>query len=268
MSGASYTPRKPPELPRANPHQRDRGQRPARRPRRQPQWVYWVRRAGALLILLLLFTSLVRACGASGEGSEQTSAARTTSTAAAETTAATTMQAPPAHIEASRPQEMVVPAIDMKAKFEDGDCRVVKGNVDPGGLGKACAYTAPDKPYQLPGTDAGDIVVIAGHAAAGVPAVFDKLYNPAENAHTLKIGDTMYLRTADSGDWWLKYEVTDLHDPMKDALANAPEIWGNDPTPGRLVTISCVQPTNPFEDSVRNAVIGWRFVGVSAEPRD
>ena len=263
MAGDTYVPRRPPELPRSS--GRTAPARPPRKPRK-PQWVYTVRRAGALLILALLFITAVRACNGPAEPEPQPQAETQTQTTA-ETTVTTT-QTPPAHIEASRPQEMVVPAIDMKAKFEDGDCRVVKGNVDPGGLGKACAYTAPDKPYQLPGTDAGDIVVIAGHAAAGVPAVFDKLYNPAENAHTLKIGDTMYLRTADSGDWWLKYEVTDLHDPMKDALANAPEIWGNDPTPGRLVTISCVQPANPFEDSVRNAVIGWRFVEVSAEPRD
>lgn len=263
MAGDTYVPRRPPELPRSS--GRTAPARPPRKPRK-PQWVYTARRAGALLILALLFITVVRACNGPAEPEPQPQAETQAQTTAETTT--TTTQAPPAHIEASRPEEMVVPAIDMKAKFEDGDCRVVKGNVDPGGLGKACAYTAPDKPYQLPGTDAGDIVVIAGHAAAGVPAVFDKLYNPAENAHTLKLGDTMYLRTADSGDWWLKYEVTDLHDPMKDALANAPEIWGNDPTPGRLVTISCVQPANPFEDSVRNAVIGWRFVEVSAEPRD
>lgn len=263
MAGDTYVPRRPPELPRSS--GRTEPARPPRKPRK-PQWVYTARRAGALLILALLFITVVRACNGPAEPEPQPQAETQAQTTAETTT--TTTQAPPAHIDESRPQEMVVPAIDMKAKFEDGDCRVVKGNVDPGGLGKACAYTAPDKPYQLPGTDAGDIVVIAGHAAAGVPAVFDKLYNPAENAHTLKIGDTMYLRTADSGDWWLKYEVTDLHDPMKDALANAPEIWGNDPTPGRLVTISCVQPANPFEDSVRNAVIGWRFVEVSAEPRD
>lgn len=268
MAGDTYVPRRPPELPRSS--GRTAPQRPARKPRK-PQWVYTARRAGALLILALLLFAIVRACGGPADPEPQPQAetqAQTTAAVETTTAAATTTQAPPAHIESSRPQEMVVPAIGMNAKFEDGDCRVVKGNVDPGGLGKACAYTAPDKPYQLPGTDAGDIVVIAGHAAAGVPAVFDKLYNPAENAHTLKMGDTMYLRTANSGEWWLKYEVTDLHDPMKDALANAPEIWGNDPTPGRLVTISCVQPTNPFEDSVRNAVIGWRFAGVSAEPRD
>ena len=32
--------------------------------------------------------------------------------------------------------------------------------------------------------------------------------------------------------------------------------------PGRLLTITCIQPANPFQDSVRNAVIGWQYQGV------
>lgn len=249
------------------------------RPPRQPRWVYTARRVGALIILALIIFGLARACSGpadpnnsanpSGSAAAQPSAQRTPGGGGEGETRASISESPaPEHIEASRPQEMVIPAIDLDAKFDDTDCRVVKGNVDPGGLSKACAYTAPDKPYQLPGTDASDVVVIAGHAAAGVPAVFDKLYNPSQNTHTLKLGDTMYLRTGASGEWWLKYVVTDLHDPMKNALANDPEIWGNAATPGRLLTISCVQPANPFEDSVRNAVIGWRFDSVVHDARD
>ena len=34
--------------------------------------------------------------------------------------------------------------------------------------------------------------------------------------------------------------------------------------PGRLLTISCVQPANLFHPSVRNAVVGWQFTGVTA----
>lgn len=270
---------------------RNRPARPAgARPPRQPRWVYTARRVGALIILALIVFGLARACSgpadtndaantanpanpnsadASGSAAAQPSAQQTPGGGGEGETRASSSESPaPEHIEASRPQEMVIPAIDLDAKFDDTDCRVVKGNVDPGGLSKACAYTAPDKPYQLPGTDASDVVVIAGHAAAGVPAVFDKLYNPSQNTHTLKLGDTMYLRTSASGQWWLKYVVTDLHDPMKNALANDPEIWGNAATPGRLLTISCVQPANPFEDSVRNAVIGWHFDSVVRDARD
>lgn len=273
MTGDTYVPRRPPELPRSSrydapqrrhpnqPRHANRASQP-RRPRK-PQWVYWVRRAGALLILFLLLTGIVRAC--SGPAEPETAPVETTQPTT--TTETTTEQStpPPAHIDAARPVEMVIPAVGMSAKFDDGDCRVVDGKVDPAGLSKACIYTAEDKPYELPGTDASDIVVIAGHAAAGVPAVFDKLYKPSDNAHTLKLGDTLFIRTASSGEWWLKYVVTDLHEPMKDALAGDAAIWGTGATPGRLLTISCVQPVNPFEDSVRNAVIGWQFEGVTAE---
>lgn len=272
MTGDTYVPRRPPELPRSSRYDAQQRRRPnqtrrANQPRRprKPQWVYWVRRAGALIILFLLLSAIVRAC--SGPAEPETAPAETTSEQPATPTETITEQAapPPAHIEAARPVEMVIPAVGMSANFDEGDCRVADGKIDPAGLSKACVYTAADKPYELPGTDAGDIVVIAGHAAAGVPAVFDKLYKPSEDAHTLTLGDTLFIRTAASGDWWLKYVVTDLHEPMKDALANDTAIWGTGATPGRLITISCVQPVNPFEDSVRNAVIGWQFEGVTAE---
>lgn len=270
MTGDTYVPRRPPELPRSSRYDTQQRRRPnqtrrASRPRRprKPQWVYWVRRAGALIILFLLVSALVRACGGSAE--RETAPAETT-TVTTSTSATSDAAPPPDFIEASRPVEMVIPAVNMTAKFETDDCRVVDGKVDPGGLSKACAYVAPDKPYELPGTDVSDIVVVAGHAAAGVPAVFDKLYNPADNAHTVKIGDVLYVRTEASEQWWLKYVATDLHDPMKDALATDPDIWGSGPMPGRLITISCVQPVNPFEDSVRNAVVGWSYEGVAAAP--
>lgn len=276
MNGDTYVPRRPPELPRSSRYdtpqrRRTRHTGPPRRARK-PQWVYWVRRAGALLIIFLLLLALVRACG--GQADPETAAPETATetvpseTATVTTPASATTEAapPPDFIETSRPVEMVIPTVNMTAKFETDDCRVVDGKVDPGGLSKACAYVAPDRPYELPGTNAGDIVVIAGHAAAGVPAVFDKLYSPSDNAHTVNIGDTLYVRTEASGEWWLKYVATDLHDPMKDALATDTDVWGSGPMPGRLVTISCVQPVNPFEDSVRNAVVGWAFEGVTASP--
>lgn len=262
MAGDTYVPRRPPELPRSERHPA-----PHRKPP-TPRWVFHVRRAVALLILALLIFGVVRACGRGEQASGPTTepAAETTTAATAGTAAPTTQnEAPPEIIDQSRPVEMRIPAVGLTAKFEDADCRVVDGAIDPGPLNKACAYTSVDKPYQLPGTHTSDVVVLAGHAAAGVPAVFDKLYNPSAEEHTLKVGDVMYLRTAESGDWWLKYQVTDLHDPDKSALADDPAIWGTQATPGRLLTISCVQPANPFEDSVRNAVIGWRFEGVSLD---
>ena len=64
--------------------------------------------------------------------------------------------------------------------------------------------TAEDRPYSLLGTNAPDIVAVAGHAAAGVPTIFDKLYDPCNERHTVNIGDALYVRTEESGDRWSK----------------------------------------------------------------
>ena len=217
----------------------------ANRKARPPQWVFHVRRAVALAILLLIVIIPVRACGGPKEEPEVVAP-----------------ELPPAHVAASDPTALSIPSVGLNASFEKGPCRLIDGTVDPASLSKACVFTDPSKPYELPGSDAGDIVVIAGHAAAGVPAVFDKLYNPSAEAHTVAVGDAMYLRTEASGKWWLKYQATDLHEPSKDALAGDAAIWGEAAVPGRLLTITCIQPANPFKEAVSNAVVGWQFVGV------
>ena len=170
-------------------------------------------------------------------------------------------QSPP--IAPSAAEEMFIPTIDVHADFEDGACRVKDGAIDPATLDKACTYTAADKPYSLPGTSSPDVVVIAGHTGAGVPAVFDNLYDGSADHHRVKIGDKLYLRTADSGDNWLVYQATDLHDPVKEGLSEDSSVWGEGATPGRLLTISCIQPANPLQSSIRNAVVGWQFQGTT-----
>lgn len=165
----------------------------------------------------------------------------------------------------ARPVEMVVPVLGLRAGFEQADCRVVDGKIDPKTMDKACALTGEGYPYALPGTDAGDIVVVAGHTGAGVNAVFNKLYDGKAEHHNVAKGDTLFMRTESSGEDWLKYTATDLHEPDKGALAGNAEIWGTGPMPGRLLTISCIQPANPLADSVRNAVVGWQLAGVVTE---
>lgn len=160
-----------------------------------------------------------------------------------------------------RPVQMYIPAIGLVAGFEQGSCRLVDGLIDPATLDLACAYTAPDRPYRLPGSNTGDIVVIAGHAGAGTDAVFDPMYNPDADSHNVQVGDVMYIRTDTSGDNWLKYTASDLHSPEKGSLSGDVSIWGEGATPGRLLTISCIQPA--FAPSVRNAVVGWQFAGVA-----
>lgn len=245
MAGEGYVPRRPPEIPRSVPRVRNKV--------RPPRWVYHVRRAVALAIVLLLIAAVVRACGADPEEPtvEPVEVAP---------------ELPPSDVPSSHPTAISIPSVGLAAEFEPGPCRVVDGAVDPGTLSKACTYTAADKPYQEPGTDASDIVVVAGHAAAGVPAVFDKLYSPAEEAHTVQVGDALYLQTEASGKWWLKYVATDLHAPSKEALAGDVAIWGEDAAPGRLLTITCIQPANPFKKAVDNAVVGWQFERVVEVP--
>lgn len=173
---------------------------------------------------------------------------------------------PAAVIEPSPAVEMSIPSIDVRADFEDGSCRVKDDKINPDSMREACTYTAEGKPYSLPGTDSPDIVVIAGHTGAGVPAVFNNLYDGRANEHKVSIGDKLYLRTENSGDEWLVYTATDLHDPSKDGLEQDSSIWGEGPMPGRLLTISCIQPANLLAAAVRNAVVGWQFDGVATAP--
>lgn len=170
-----------------------------------------------------------------------------------------------AHIDPSAALEMYIPSVELVAGFEPDSCRVREGAIDPATLDKACTYTAEDRPYTLPGTNTDDITVIAGHSGAGVSAVFDSLYDGPASQHTVKVGDRMYLRTEASGSQWLVYRVTDLHEPKKEGLAHDPAIWGEGPMPGRLLTISCIQPANPLASAVQNAVIGWQYEGVVDE---
>lgn len=130
-------------------------------------------------------------------------------------------------------------------------------------MNKACTYTADDRSYSLPGTTAHGIVVIAGHTGAGVPAVFNNLYDGSANEHKAHMGDKLYVHTDTSGRNWLIYTTTDLHDPDKQGLSDDATIWGDGPMPGCLLTISYIQPANPLEPAVRNAVVGWQYEGTT-----
>ncbi|WIM67880.1 hypothetical protein QP027_00285 [Corynebacterium breve] len=162
----------------------------------------------------------------------------------------------------SAAKEMVIPSLNIDASFEGGPCRTTNGAIDPATMDLACTYTADDKPYVLPGSTAEDITVIAGHTGSYTPGVFDNLYDGATFEHKITLGDVMYLRTEASGENWLAYTATDTHEPEKPGLAYNTAIWGDEPMPGRLLTISCIQPADFSQLSVRNAVVGWQFDGV------
>lgn len=244
-----------PKLAPPTVHGRGRGAHCRRQPATTSTNVW--RAAAAVAGALLLLFGLFRAFGVNDTSEEHNEA---TVVPSESTTQAMVEVAP------SRPLEMTVPNVNLHANFEPNICKYKNDAIDPSTLSEACVYTAEDRPYSLPGTNAPDIVVVAGHAAAGVPAIFDKLYDPGNERHTVALGDAMYVRTEQSGERWLKYEATDLHEPEKTALSQSADIWGTGPMPGRLLTITCIQPANPFAPSVKNAVVGWQFQGlVSAE---
>lgn len=235
---------------------------PPRPPRRwpvRPPWVYKLRRRVAVGLLLLLIVLFIRFCVPSEHDREM----KAWREQAQQPQVVQELDGVDQDIPPSRPVEMRIPAIGLTASFEPGDCRFRNGAIDPESLTEACAFTTEGKPYSLPGTNADDISVIAGHAAAGRAAVFDSLYNASADRHTINPGDTLYIKTENSGNEWLKYQATDFHSPEKEGLSQSVEIWGDVPMPGRLLTITCVQPANPFRQSVRNAVIGWQLQGVA-----
>ncbi|MDO5506938.1 MAG: hypothetical protein Q4F64_01225 [Corynebacterium casei] len=204
----------------------------------------------ALLIVIILaaITAVVSRGGDNDEASEEAVISTSASPAPLDVT-----------VKPSRPVEMYIPSIDLRTDFEAENCAVTDGAIDPDTMSEACTYTSDDRPYSQPGTDASDIVVIAGHTGAGVPAVFNDLYDGTADEHQVSVGDELFIRTEESGDLWLVYEATDLHEPEKSGLSQSAEIWGTSATPGRLLTISCIQPPNLLQAAVKNAVVGWQY---------
>lgn len=229
------------------------GVRPTPPPRRfapQPPHVYKRRRRVAVILLVLFVLLFIRACVPS-EHDREMKAWREQANQALEQPLDVGEEIAP-----SRPVEMRIPSLDMTAEFDDADCRVDGGAVVPSSVDRACAFTVDDRPYVLPGTSSGDIVVLAGDAGdAGA-------FRPLGGAQSLSPGDSMYLKTRQSGDRWLHYQVTDLHKTYADALPPTAEIWGNIPMPGRLLTIARTGGTGSSGGDVSFAVVGWQLQGV------
>lgn len=114
----------------------------------------------ALLIVIILaaITAVVSRGGDYDEASEEAVISTSASPAPLDIT-----------VKPSRPVEMYIPSIDLRADFEAENCAVTDGAIDPDTMSEACTYTSDDRPYSQPGTDASDIVVIAGHTGASMP---------------------------------------------------------------------------------------------------
>ncbi|GAB3086112.1 hypothetical protein CAQUA_01840 [Corynebacterium aquatimens] len=153
-------------------------------------------------------------------------------------------------VEPSMPVELAIPSAGMRGEFSQDVCRFEEGSVVPPTADRVCIFTSFDRPYTLPGTDARDIVVLAGND------VFAPLYNGADKRLAVNAGDDLYLRTEKSGDQWLRYQALDLHNPSPENLDSSPEIWGDGPLPGRLLTV-----VNPDGDASAPAIVGWQLMG-------
>lgn len=233
------------------------GVRPTPPPRRfapQPPHVYKRRRRVAVLLLVLFVLLFIRACVPS-EHDREMKAWREQANQALEQPLDVGEEIAP-----SRPVEMRIPSLDMTATFDDKNCRVDGGAIVPASVDRACAFTADDRPYVLPGTSSGDIVVLAGDG--GGAGTFRSL----GDERSLTPGASMYLKTRESGDRWLKYQVTDLHEPYMGALPDTADIWGNVPMPGRLLTIARAAGTGSSEGDASFVVAGWQLQGVADRP--
>ncbi|MFC3848553.1 sortase domain-bontaining protein [Corynebacterium hansenii] len=162
-------------------------------------------------------------------------------------------------IEESMPVEMTLPALGLHEPVVEDLCPMTDRGLDPVHLMDVCFYTADDKPYVLPSTDQKDVAVMAGHANTRIPGVFDDVFDAEKQEFNVKIGDELRVRTKASGSKWLVYKATDFHTPTKEDLAIDDEVWGSEPTPGRLLLLTCLRAAEPDAPALHNAVVGYQF---------
>lgn len=157
------------------------------------------------------------------------------------------------------PVEISMPGLGLSEPVVDELCPMTAYGVDPVQLMDVCFYTADDKPYVLPSTDQEDVAVLAGHANTQPPAVFDDVYDSVKREFNVELGDELRVRTEASGSKWLVYKATDFHTPEKVDLAVDDDVWGTEPTPGRLLLLTCLRASAPNEPVLHNAVVGYQF---------
>ena len=182
----------------------------------------------------------------------------------------------PPRISGSAPTQIYLPRLGVTIDISDVApvCPVTTINGEPmldpdrSNYTKACYFVDRRYPYALPGTNALDLAVLAGHTSRQFPSAFNVFYDWQNAQFTVRKGDELWLKTAESGGSWLVYTATDLLTPKKYAasgsvsLMDDPSVWGTAPTPGVLLTIGCLQPQDLGQRSSKNFVIKWRFTRV------
>lgn len=163
----------------------------------------------------------------------------------------------------SMPVEISMPDLGITQVVDDDLCRMTAQGIDPVGMMDVCFYTAADRPFVLPSTDQEDVAVMAGHAGSYTPGIFDDVYDAENDTFAVDEGDELRVRTEASGDKWLVYKAADFHTPSKRDLAVDDDIWGTEPTPGRLLLLTCLQPADFSLPALDNAVVGYQFSHVA-----
>ena len=151
-------------------------------------------------------------------------------------------------------------------------CNWVDGSIDPDRtkMEAACYATKRGKPYVLPGTQAKDVAVIAGHTMKQVKGdkrqiAFNPLRQWTRDRVMLRTGDTVEAYTKASQkvakSCRLVYQVDKYWEIDKGRLAGADEVWGKKPMPNTLLLIGCKQRQGG--PSLENVVWRAKFVGIA-----
>lgn len=85
-----------------------------------------------------------------------------------------------------------------------------------------------------PGQENDNTLYIAGHSWSKGSAAFNPLMGQGSTEHSLAVGDTVQVRTADGTT---TYTVTRTEEYDKGSLSEAADVW--EISPGRLVLLTC-----------------------------
>ena len=190
-----------------------------------------------------------------------TSTAASAGTSTSGSSPTSTTAEPPETFAPSRAVQIYLPNADPELAISTdihplGGCRSV---IDPPRNGPDFTGVFGCTDFAQPGTASPSLAVLAGHSSQTFDTVFNKLYVQGAALE----GQTVYLRTEDSGDRWLAYRIEHTYTPDKNDLPYLTAVWGGDgsSTSGRLVLVTC-QQTDGAATSTANYVAVAQYVGV------
>lgn len=158
---------------------------------------------------------------------------------------------PPVKIKQSKPTEIYFPSIKVTRRIVSDPCPYDGEHIVPNhdDFTVACTVNNPKLAPVLPGTSTSNATMIVAHTWHARPswkesvpyAAFNPLFNWDTGTYTLKKGDEVWVKTAESKDHWLVYVITGFSEPTK-TLDND-DMWGftDKPEPNTLKVVGCQQ---------------------------